>query len=194
MDVAQRDGKEWTAEAFLVTDQHEFGNAWRYELVDGEVVAAAAPSPEHAAILAGLTTAIAVRLRGHPDGCRPESGSGAVPRTRQRNTARIPDASIRCGEHPRVLFEVVSPSEIRAWRARDRKRSDLQIVEGVEEIVELYQDEMAAHIYRRTADDTWSFAVAGGAEANIELRSVGISLPLAEIYEFAVLPERPGEA
>ena len=193
MDVAERTGKLWDADEFLKTDQHEFGDAWRYELVDGEVVAAAAPSPEHAAILSGLLGALVTRMRGRADGCRPESGSGSVPRTRQRNTARIPDATIRCGEHPRVLFEVVSPSEIRAWLARDRKRGDLQIVEGVEEIVELYQDEMAAHIYRRTADGTWSFAVAGGAEASIELTSVGISLPMAEIYEFAVLPERPGE-
>lgn len=192
MDIAQRADREWTADEFLVTDQHEFGDAWRYELVDGEVVAAAAPSPEHAAILSGLIGALVVRLRGH-EGCRPESGSGAVPRTRQRNTARIPDAGIRCGEHLRVVFEVVSPSEIRAWRARDRKRGDLQIVEGVEEIVELYQDEMAAHIYRRNADESWSFNVAGGAEANLDLRSVGISVPLAEIYEFALLPERPGE-
>ncbi len=193
MDVAERTGKLWDADEFLQTDQHEFGDAWRYELVDGEVVAAAAPSPEHAAILSGLLGALVTRMRGRDDGCCPESGSGSVPRTRQRNTARILDVTIRCGEHPRVLFEVVSPSEIRAWRARDRKRGDLQIVEGVEEIVELYQDEMAAHIYRRTADGTWSFAVAGGAEASIELTSVGISLPMAEIYEFAVLPERPGK-
>ena len=39
MDVAERSGKEWTADEFLVTDQHDFGDAWRYELVDGEVVA-----------------------------------------------------------------------------------------------------------------------------------------------------------
>ena len=190
MDVQD---KAWTADEFLVTDQHQFGDAWRYELVDGEVVAGAAPSPEHAAILAGLIAAMGIRLRGRSDGCRPESGSGAVPHTSQRNTARIPDATIRYGGLPRVLFEVVSPSEISAWRASDRKRSDLQIVEGVEEIVELYQDEMAAHLYHRTADGTWSFTVAGGAEASLELRSVGINVPLAEIYEFAVLPERPGE-
>src|ERR1700735_981845 len=107
--------QDWTAERFLETDQHEFGNAWRYELVDGRIVAHAAPSPEHGAILAGLTGALASRLRGNPDGCRPESGSGAVPRAAQRPTARIPDAMIRCGEHPRVLFEVISPSELRNW-------------------------------------------------------------------------------
>jgi hypothetical protein len=35
MDTAERAaGKAWTAEEFLETDQHEFGDAWRYELVD----------------------------------------------------------------------------------------------------------------------------------------------------------------
>ena len=57
MTVAQRVAEEsWTAERFLTTDQHEFGDAWRYELIDGRIVAHAAPSPEHGAILAGLTT------------------------------------------------------------------------------------------------------------------------------------------
>jgi hypothetical protein len=64
-------------------------------------------------------------LRGNPEGCRPESGSGAVPGTAQRPTARIPDAMIRCGEHPRVIFEVISPSGLWSWARRDRRRHDL---------------------------------------------------------------------
>jgi hypothetical protein len=28
----------WTTERFLTIDQHEFGDAWRYELVDGRIV------------------------------------------------------------------------------------------------------------------------------------------------------------
>ena len=194
MDTAERaSSRYWTAEEFLATDQREFGDAWRYELVDGVVIAHAAPTPEHGAILSGLTGALVTRLRGNRDSCRPETGSGAAPKTQQRSTARIPDATIRCGELPRVAFEVVSPSELRAWRERHRKRNDLQDTEGVTEIVELYQDEMAAHVYRRGADGTWSFGAIGGAEATLELRSVGLEIPLSEIYEFAVLPERPAE-
>ena len=194
MDTAERaSSRYWTAEEFLATDQREFGDAWRYELVDGVVIAHAAPTPEHGAILSGLTGALVTRLRGNRDSCRPETRSGAAPKTQQRSTARIPDATIRCGELPRVAFEVVSPSELRAWRERDRKRSDLQDTEGVTEIVELYQDEMAAHVYRRGADGTWSFGAIGGAEATLELRSVGLEIPLSEIYEFAVLPERSAE-
>jgi Uma2 family endonuclease len=112
MDTAERaTGGVLTADEFLETDQREFGDAWRYELVDGRIVAHAAPRPDHGAILSLLNAALVSRLRGRRDGCRAESGSGAVPKRQQRNTARIPDAMIRCGEHPRVVFEVVSPSE-----------------------------------------------------------------------------------
>ena len=180
----------WTVESFLATDQHEFGDAWRYELVEGRVVAHAAPSPEHGAILAGLTTALGVRLRGNPEGCRPESGSGAVPKARQRPTARIPDAMIRCGEHPRVMFEVISPSELRSWSQRDARRRDLQAVEGTQEIVELYQAQQACHIYRRQPDGTWSFEAVGGQESILRLASVAIEIPLAEIYAFADISDQ----
>jgi Uma2 family endonuclease len=112
---------EWTAEAFLATDQSAFGDAWRYELVDGVIVAHAAPSPEHGAILAGLNMALGSRMIARKDGCRPESGSGAAPTDQQRPTARIPDALIRCGALPRVTFDVVSASELKNWRERDRR-------------------------------------------------------------------------
>jgi Uma2 family endonuclease len=182
----------WTAEAFLETDQHEFGDAWRYELVDGRVVAHAAPAPDHGAILSALSGALATRMRGRPGGCRPESGSGAVPLFRQHKTARIPDAMIRCGEHPRVLFEVVSPSELRHWRNCDKRRHDLQDVEGVKDIVELYQFEIACHVYRRRDDGAWLFEALDGGDAILRLESVGLEIPLAEIYEFVTL-EPPEE-
>ena len=104
--------------------------------------------PNMASSSATWPVSSAYRLRGHPE-CRSEVGSGAAPQYEQRDTARIPDAMIRCGQHPRVLFEVVSPSELRHKRQWDQKRADLQAVEGVQEIVEIYQDEMLAHAYRR---------------------------------------------
>ncbi len=188
MDTAEK-ASPLTAEEFLARDQKEFGDAWRYELVDGRIVAHAAPTPTHGAIVAGLSAALGARLRGHPEGCRPEAGSGAVPKSQQRSTARIPDVLIRCGELPRIAFEIVSPSELKAVRKRDRKRSDLQEVDGIREIVEIYQREMAAHIYRRTANESWGFESVGGRDAVLRLTSVGLTIPLAEIYEFAPIGE-----
>jgi Uma2 family endonuclease len=183
----------WTAEEFLATDQCEFGDAWRYELIDGEIVAHAAPSPDHGAILSGLAVALGNRLLGNRDGCRPEVGSGAVARRRQRNTARIPDAMIRCGDHPKVVFEVVSPSEMRHWRTRDRRRLDLQLVEGVREIVEIYQDEYALHVYRLAPDGSWGFEAIGGRDSVLHLASVVIDIPLTEVYAFATPEQEPDE-
>src|SRR5208283_1396444 len=186
MDTPARNGPFLDADAFLRTDQSEFGNAWRYELVRGTIVAHAVPAPEHGVILSNLATEINNRLRGHPE-CRSEVGSGAAPQYERRDTARIPDAMIRCGKHPRVLFEVVSPSELPHKRQRDQRRADLQAVEGVQEIVEIYQDEMLAHAYRRHGAG-WVFESIAGPDALVALPSVGITVPLAALYE-RVLPE-----
>ena len=138
MDTAARNTEFLDADAFLRTDQSEFGNAWRYKLVRGRIVAHAAPNPDHGAILSNLAGEIRDRLRGHLE-CRSEVGSGAAPMYEQRDTARIPDATIRCGKLPRVLFEVISPSELQHKREWDQKRADLQAVEGVQEIIEIFR-------------------------------------------------------
>src|ERR1700761_5791753 len=143
-----------TADDFLTMDQRIFGDAWRYEMVDGRIIAHAAPSPDHGAILMNLGGALVSRLKGRKD-CRAEGGSGAVPKRQQRNTACIPDAMIRCGQHPKVVFEIVSPSDLEHRKAWDRRGRDLQDVEGVEEIVELFQDG-TAHIYRKQ-QGIWAF-------------------------------------
>ena len=189
MDTAARQhGWALTAEEFLATDQAEFGDAWRYELVEGTIVAHAAPSPDHGAILAMLTVAIETRLRDRGrGGCRFEAGSGAAPKHQQRPTARIPDGTIRCREHPRVTFDVVSPSELRNVRKRDQRRGHLQDVEGVQEIVEIFQREPAIHIYRRQNDGNWLFQPVSGLESEMELKSIDIAIPLAEIYETVTL-------
>jgi Uma2 family endonuclease len=187
MNTVDRAGKIWTADEFLEIDQHELGDAWRYELVDGRIIAHAAPSPDHGAVLSGLNGALVGRLRGNLEGCRPEIGSGAAPKRQQRNTARVPDATVRCGDLPRVVFEVVSPSELKNWRARNRKRRDLQDVAGVQEIIELYQGAASAHIYRREDAGSWRFDAIDGLDSVLSLKSVGIEIPLSEVYEFVDL-------
>ena len=86
-----------------------------------------------------------------------------------------------------MLFEVVSPSELQHKRQRDKRRADLQAVEGVQEIVEIYQDEVLAHMYRRQ-DAGWIFELIAGMEAQVGMPGVGITVPLAALYE-RLLPE-----
>jgi len=80
MDTAARSIGFLDADAFLRTDQSEFGSAWRYELVRGTIVAHAAPSPDHGAILSNLDSEIHNRLRGP---------SRMQVRSRQRRRAAI---------------------------------------------------------------------------------------------------------
>ena len=174
-----------TADDFLTMDQRLFGDAFRYEMVDGRIVAHAAPCPDHAAILVALSASLFNRLRSRKD-CRGEAGSGAAPKRQQRNTARIPDAMIRCGEIPRVVFEIVSPSDLDHRKAWDRRRRDLQDVEGVEEIVELFLDG-TAHIYRRQ-NDIWAYEFLDDLSATLRLPSVGLEIPLGELYASVDIP------
>jgi len=169
---------------FLRTDQAAFGTAWRYDLLDGEPVAHAAPTPEHGAIIANLAGALKRALQGRRDG-RPEAGSAIIPAGRTADRARIPDLTIRCGRQPRVAVEVVSPSERRD--ERDAKRRDLMAVEGLQEIVEITPDEPAIDLYRR-AGDLWAFTALNGVEAVLGLESLGLTVALADIYD-GVLPD-----
>jgi Uma2 family endonuclease len=188
MTYTARIPSQLTADQFLGTDQSTFGNAWRYELVEGEIIGHPAPSPEHGRILAGLMRALGNRLSGNKNGCYPEVGSGAVPERKQRNTARIPDAMIRCQDLPRVTFEIISPSELKDWRQRDRKRRDVQNTDGVTEIVEICQRQLAVHIYRKGETGAWTFHSIDGTDAVLDLWATGepLSIPLTEIYEFAM--------
>lgn len=95
---------------------------------------------------------------------------------------------IRCGKHPRVLFEVVSPSELQHKRQRDQRRLDLQAIEGVQEIIEIYQDEMLVHASRRQ-DAGWMFDSIAGPEAEVTLPSVGIAIPLPALFGCVLLEQ-----
>jgi Uma2 family endonuclease len=181
-----------TADEFIVTDQSVFGDDWRYELIDGAIEGNAAPTPTHGVILANLVTALKTRLRAHGERCHAETGSAAAPAREQRNTARIPDALVRCQGLPRVTFEIVSPSELQKIRDRDKKREDVKEVEGVVQIVEVYQHTMAAHIHSKTDTGVWGLVPISGKEAILEIESIGISVPLIEIYENA-MPADDGE-
>jgi len=175
-----------TADEFVETDQCAFGDAWRYELVDGVIVAHPAASDTHAVILANLVFALKSRLKKNGEGYRAETGSAIIPNRKTRNTARVPDALARCQGLPRVTFEIVSPSERRHVKQRDKKRDDVKQVEGAVQIIEIYQHTMAAHIHSRTAAGTWEFISVSGKEAGLDMPSLGISIPLIDLYEGAM--------
>ena len=171
-----------TADEFLATSRRVFGDAWRYELVDGRVVAMAPPSDRHAFILSNLDRAVGNALEAAGLPCRMASGNGVRPANRPNARIRIPDAAVmsRNGEkrRPVVLFEVLSPSNEGPEYAE--RFEDLKQVEGVEEIVELPQDAIEARIHRR--EGGWHVVEVRGEESELELQSHGVSVPMGLLY------------
>ena len=77
-------------------------------------------------------------------------------------------------------------------QARDKKRQDIQDVEGVVEIIEIYQSQIAVHLYRKSPGGGWEFNSVGGADAILEVRELNMNIPLAEIYQFVTSDDESG--
>jgi Uma2 family endonuclease len=94
---------------------HAFSDDLPHELVDGVVVAHAAPTEEPGHILANLVSALHRALDQTRSPCHVEAGSGVRPRRRTKATLRVPDAIVRCpeegeGNEPVAVFEILSAS------------------------------------------------------------------------------------
>ena len=170
-----------TVDEFLATPQSAFGSAWRYELVDGLPVAQAAPSDEHAMISANLATALTNRLRGNRD-CVPLVGGAVIPKDKQRRTARIPDATVRCGGKSVAMFEIVSPTDGITTELRAKRRRDIKSVDGAQVLVEIEQDAPVIHIHRRVGD-FWVYDDVIGIQETLTLEAIAMEIPLSEIYD-----------
>ena len=70
-----------TVKEFLAADPGAFGDAWRYELIDGRVVAHAAPISDHSAIMINLGVTLKARLPPQ-SGCRAASARSSARRLR----------------------------------------------------------------------------------------------------------------
>lgn len=155
----------------------------RYEFVRGRLVLMAGGSTPHNDIQVNLLAALRTRLRGTP--CRP-NGPDLLLRIDDR-TGRFPDASVTCGPRgsnfltdPVVLFEILSASS----EARDRgeKRREYQRLPSLMHYVLIDQEMPRVEIYSRSGE-LWLFREIEGLEANFRLDAIGITLPLAELYE-----------
>ena len=180
--TARRRDTPMTADEFLATDPSLFGDAWRYELVGGQPVAMSPPSRMHGRILGNVVRRVQAALDAADRPCSVDPGVGVKPERAPGNKVRIPDASVWCGddrETPTVLFEVMSDAN--AGSGYEVRRADLRSVAGVQEIVELHQDGIAAHLFRRHEVGWLSIEVIG-ADQTLTLESLGIEIPLADLY------------
>ena len=164
----------------------------RHELIDGEIVAMAGGTPEHAALSSAIPALLGRQLRGQP--CRTYSADLRI-RVHATGLATYADASVVCDPvmrdpsspthvlNPKVVFEVLSPAT--EFYDRGEKREQYQRIETLCEYVLLSQDAPRVEVWSRaTPSDEWSYAVHGPGDV-LDLRSIGCRLDLNELYATA---------
>jgi Uma2 family endonuclease len=165
------------------------GTGGRYELVDGVLRAMAPASDTHGLIQTNLTIAIGMHLRTKRPGCRINTTPGVQPRLRAEWNFRIPDLGVTCAPNrpgaimlpePILLIEVLSPGNANdTWDNVPHYAS----LPSVTEILIVHSTRIRAELLRRNADGDWpeNPQVIDGSGA-IGLASIGLELPLAEVY------------
>ena len=163
------------------------GTPTRYELVDGVLRAMAPGTNAHGIIQSNLIAALNVHLRGSP--CVVVTTPGIKPLMRANWNFRIPDIGVSCapdrqGERmltdPILLIEVLSPSNAQDTYENIRAYATLP---SVVELIVVHSTRMTVELLRKGEGGVWPAnpTMIEGAGA-VELRSVEMVLPLAEIY------------
>jgi Uma2 family endonuclease len=159
-----------------------------YQLIDGVVVAMAPPGIPHQIIAGNLTGEIYSAVRANRPNCTVRSQAGIAPQGRLGRNHFETDITVTCeagpgykgiNEEPLLIVEILSPST-----ERDDyfiKLPDYQRIPSLREILYIESAEIAATIYRRSADG-WQSIEISGPEARLQLETIGLDIPLSAVY------------
>ena len=179
MNLALR--KPMTLAEFLEWEERQ---PLRYEFDGVGPVAMTGGTAGHAQIQRNLAFALTARLRGKP--CQ-FLGSDLKFQVAEGHV-RYPDGMVVCSPvdrtanvvyDPVVVFEVLSPST--AGIDRIAKAREYQSTPSVQRYVMLEQDAVGATVYAHSGD-AWTHEILV-ANSILALPEIGVSLPLAELYE-----------
>ncbi len=161
----------------------------RSEYFRGEMFAMAGGSPTHSRIKTNVLGELRNRMKGNP--CAPYDSDLRVKCPTGLYT--YPEASVFCSElefddeqrdtvlNPTLLIEVLSKSS-EAYD-RGKKFDHYRTIPSLREYVLVSQDEPMVQRFLRNDDDTWTLSAVADLKQAVKLQSLGIELPLAEVYE-----------
>jgi Uma2 family endonuclease len=157
-----------------------------YELIEGVPVAMAPPGGPHQVMMVRLGARLESAL-ARRSGCIARSQAGIVSQWR-RNTYYEADLAVSCRpiekgwetREPILLLEILSPSTEND--DRKVKLPDYRRIPSVREIVLIDAYRVWCEVHRRQPDGRWVVDLLGEADARLVLDSVGLDVPLAELY------------
>jgi Uma2 family endonuclease len=166
----------------------------RHEYLGGQIFAMSGGSEQHNRIALNIASFLRFHLRG--SGCKTFIADMKVNIAIAKNTADIfyyPDVMVTCDpqdtekyykKRPCLIVEILSPST--ETLDRREKRLNYQNLPSLQEYVLVSQEEMKVEVYRPNDAGNWSGSVLGKDDI-LELKSVGLTLTMADIYD-EVLP------
>lgn len=173
---------------------------FKSEYFAGEMFAMTRGSPHHSRLRVNVISELGNRLKG--SACRVYDHDLRV-LISETGLFVYPDITVVCGPletsdetgdtvtNPTLIVEVLSD----ATEAYDRgtKFTHYRKLASLRELLFVSHDQPIVECFTRRPDGTWNLADARGLEASIELKSIGISLSLANLFdnvEFQSLPPR----
>jgi Uma2 family endonuclease len=192
----QEPALEYSDPLLYMTEQEylafEESSPKRHEYVNGYVHAMCGATMAHSRVVFRLQMALAKRLGAGP--CESfSSGLKLKVDTVSDKEYLYPDIMVSCDRagwrekwllNPRLIVEVLSPSTQHIDRRE--KATTYRSLPSMEEYVIAAQSSPRLTIFRRA--ERWTPKVVNGPEAVAEFRSLGVSIPLAEIYQ-GVFPD-----
>ena len=177
----------FTAEEYLA---FELSSEVRHEYVAGQLYAMTGASRSHNRIAGNLFNAFSNHLRGRP--CEAFMTDFKVRLHAQRSEfLYYPDVMVVCERGnpndlwtnaPKLIIEVLSPST-RNIDERE-KRLNYRQIPALEEYATIPQTRAEVTLYRRS--DDWRPLLLKTTRVSVEFASIGLTVPLAQIFEGAL--------
>lgn len=173
-----------TWEEYLAFEEQ---SPYRHEYVNGMVYAMNGASLAHNQIAQELVMAFRAHLRGGP--CTPFFLEAKLAiRAGRDQIMYYPDVMVSCRPEDRTDQEVRNPKLVveilsKSTQHIDRREKAMtyQRVEAIEEYVLIAQNQPRIIIHRRA--EGWHPMLYSSMDAQVEFRSIGLNISLAQIYE-----------
>jgi Uma2 family endonuclease len=185
--VAEEEPLFMSWEEYLAFEEQ---SSYRHEYVNGTVYAMSGASLAHNRIARKLVMALDVHLKGGP--CEPFFLEARLEiRAGRDQIMYYPDVMVSCRpedrsdqivRNPKLVVEILSKSTQHIDRRE--KVMTYQRVQAIEEYVLIAQNQPRVIVHRRSED--WRPMLYSSMEAQVELRSIGLHIPLSQIYEGTV--------
>ena len=175
--------------------QWEDGTDTRYELVGGFPMAMNPPLEGHRILAMRLAARIDAALSARRP-CNVQTEAGVLNPDRA-DTFFVADLGVTCAPYDRRRQYLQDPILIVEILSRGTERHDRRVklpayrgITSVQEILFLDSDEPYAELHRRHASG-WLTELMRGLDAVLWLASVGIEIPMSELYDGFTFDDQP---